>query len=36
MVSQLYVHPTGEAVHLAFDRLETLNLRVLEAATGKK
>ncbi len=35
-VSQRYVHPTGETVQLAFDRLETLNRRALEASSGKK
>lgn len=34
-VSQRYVHPTGETVQLAFDRLETLNRLALEGANGK-
>ncbi|MHB1795343.1 MAG: tyrosine-type recombinase/integrase [Acidobacteriaceae bacterium] len=34
-VSQRYVHPTGETVQLAFDRLETLNRRALKGAKGK-
>jgi len=34
-VSQRYVHPTGETVQLAFDRLETLNRRAFEGANGK-
>jgi integrase len=33
-VSQRYVHPTGETVQLAFDRLELLNQRALEASSG--
>ena len=35
-VSQRYVHPTGETVQLAFDRLETLNRRALKSPSGKK
>jgi integrase len=35
-VSQRYVHPTGETVQLAFDRLETLNRRALKPPSGKK
>lgn len=35
-VSQRYVHPTGEPVQLAFDRLEALNRRVLKGTKGKK
>ncbi len=34
-VSQRYVHPTGETIQLAFDRLETLNQKALEAVNGK-
>ncbi|MHB8390226.1 MAG: tyrosine-type recombinase/integrase [Acidobacteriaceae bacterium] len=34
-VSQRYVHPTGETVQLAFDRLETLNRRALKGSKGK-
>ena len=33
-VSQRYVHPTGETVQLAFDRLEQLNRQALEASSG--
>jgi site-specific recombinase XerD len=35
-VSQRYVHPTSETVQLAFDRLEELNQKALNAATGNK
>ena len=35
-ISERYVHPTGETVELAFDRLEALNRNVLKAANGKK
>lgn len=35
-IAQWYVHPTGGTVQLAFDRLETLNRRALEAQSGKK
>jgi len=34
-VSQRYIHPTGETVQLAFDRLEALNKRALEASSGQ-
>lgn len=34
-VSERYVHPTGETVQLAFDRLEALNRRALKGAKGK-
>jgi integrase len=34
-ISQRYVHPTGETVQLAFDRLEALNQRALEAPHNK-
>lgn len=34
-VSQRYIHPTGETVQLAFDRLEALNKRALEASSGR-
>jgi len=34
-VSQRYVHPTGETIELAFDRLEKLNQKALEASKGK-
>jgi integrase len=34
-VSQRYVHPTGETIQLAFDRLEALNRRGLEASSCK-
>jgi integrase len=33
-VSQRYVHPTGETVELAFERLEKLNQRALGASNG--
>lgn len=33
-VSQRYVHPTPESVERAFDRLETLNRKALERASG--
>jgi integrase len=33
-ISQRYVHPTGETIELAFDRLETLNQKALEAPSG--
>jgi hypothetical protein len=35
-ISQWYVHPTGETIELAFDRLETLNQKALEASSGSK
>ena len=34
IVSQRYVHPTGETVELAFDRLEKLNQKALNAPNG--
>jgi integrase len=34
-ISQRYVHPTGETMELAFDRLEKLNQKALEASNGK-
>jgi hypothetical protein len=34
-ISQRYVHPTGETIELAFDRLEKLNQKALEASKGK-
>jgi integrase len=34
-ISQRYVHPSPETVELAYDRLETLNQRALEAPRGK-
>jgi integrase len=34
-VSQRYVHPTGETVQLAFDRLEAMNSHALEASSGQ-
>jgi integrase len=33
-VSQRYIHPTGETVQLAFDRLEALNQRALESSSS--
>jgi hypothetical protein len=35
-IFQRYVHPTGETIELAFDRLETLNRKALEASRGGK
>ena len=35
-ISQRYVHPTGETIELAFDRLELLNQKAQEAASGSK
>ena len=35
-ISQRYVHPTGETMELAFDRLEKLNQKALKASSGKK
>jgi integrase len=35
-ISQRYVHPTGETVELAFDRLEALNRKALEGTGGEK
>lgn len=35
-ISQRRVHPTGETIELAFDRLEKLNQNALEASWGKK
>ncbi|HEV2484112.1 MAG TPA: tyrosine-type recombinase/integrase [Terracidiphilus sp.] len=34
-ISQRYVHPSPETVELAYDRLETLNQRALEATSGE-
>jgi hypothetical protein len=34
-VSQRYVHQTGETVQLAFERLEAINSRALEASSGQ-
>jgi integrase len=34
-ISQRYVHPTGETVELAFERLERLNEKAQEATGGK-
>jgi hypothetical protein len=34
-VSQRYVHPTGETVRQAFNRLEALHSRALEASSGQ-
>jgi integrase len=34
-ISQRYVHPTGETIELAFDRLEKLNQKALEASSSK-
>lgn len=35
-ISQRYVHPTGETIELAVDRLETLNQKALEASSDSK
>ena len=34
-VSHRYVHPTGETIELAFDRLEKFNQKALEASSSK-
>jgi integrase len=34
-ISQRYVHPTGETVELAFERLERLNAKALKTDDGK-
>jgi len=35
-ISARYVHPTGETMELAFDKLEALNHRALAATSGEK
>jgi len=34
--AQRYAHPMGEKIELAFDRLETLNQKALEASSGSE